>query len=182
MSTITTTQQSLPTGTWQVDGAHSQVGFAVEYLVGTFRGSFSPVEATLEVGESGEAVLTGAARVENVKVQDENLTTHLLAPDFFDAERAPGISFVAADLRREGDLVSGTGELTIKGITQPVELQGTVSAPLTDPMGHERLGLKLAATIDRTQFGLDWNYPLPSGEQALANDVAITAELYLVKA
>ena len=62
MSTIAATQTALPTGTWNIDPVHSQVGFAVEYMVGTFRGSFSPVEGTLAVGEDGAAELTGSAR------------------------------------------------------------------------------------------------------------------------
>ena len=61
-------------------------------MVGTFRGSFSPVDATLAVGEDGTATLTGSAPVAGVKVQDENLTAHLQSPDFFDAERAPEIT------------------------------------------------------------------------------------------
>ncbi len=182
MSTIERTRETLPAGTWQVDSVHSHVGFAIEYLVGTFRGSFSPVEASLEVADEGNAILTGAVRAENVKVQDENLTAHLLTPEFFDAERAPEIRFASQELRRDGDLVHGAGELTIKGITQPVEFRGTISDPIDHPMGGQRLGLKLAATIDRRNFGLDWNLPLPSGEPALANDVAIEAELYFAQA
>src|SRR5580765_5488320 len=107
MSTLVETRKPLPTGSWQVDPVHSQVGFAVEYVVGTFRGSFSPVEARLEVAEDGEATLTGSAKVESVKVQDENLTAHLLTPEFFDAERVPEIRFASTDLRRSGDAIAG---------------------------------------------------------------------------
>src|SRR5256885_14653891 len=101
MTSVTETRTGLPTGTWNLDPAHSQVGFAVEYMVGTFRGSFSPVEGTLEAGEHGVA-LTGTARAESVKVQDENLSAHLLSPEFSDAERAPEIRFAATDIRRSG--------------------------------------------------------------------------------
>src|SRR6266536_273611 len=110
MSTLAETQTALPAGTWQVDAVHSHVGFAVQYNAGTFRGSFSGIEAQLEVAADGAASLTGGARVENVRVQDENLTAHLLAPDFFDAERTPEIRFGSQELRRHGDLVEGGGE------------------------------------------------------------------------
>jgi polyisoprenoid-binding protein YceI len=180
MSTIT--ERALPTGTWNVDPVHSQVGFAVDYMIGTFRGSFSPVEATLVVAEDGSIELAGSARVENVKVQDENLAGHLQTPDFFDAERNPTISFTGKDFRRSGNDVTVDGELTIKGITRPVELTGTITDPIADPFGGTRLGLNLSTTVDRTAFGLEWNNPLPSGEPALANDVTLTAELFLVKA
>jgi polyisoprenoid-binding protein YceI len=165
-----------------VDPVHSQVGFAVEYMIGTFRGSFSPVEATLTVGEDGAAELKGSTSPENVKVQDENLGTHLLSPEFFDAERAPTITFAASDIERTGDDVTVNGELTIKGITQPVTLTGTIADPIEDAYGNERIGLSLGTTVDRTKFGLNWNVPLPTGKPALANDVQLNADLYLVKA
>jgi polyisoprenoid-binding protein YceI len=182
VSTITKTKESLPTGTWNLDAIHSQVGFAVEYMAGTFRGSFSPAEARLEVGEDGSAVLTGAAPVAGVKVQDDNLTAHLQAPDFFDLERAPEIGFRSTEIRRDGDEVTIAGDLTIKGITQPIEARGTISDPADDAYGGVRFGLELEATVDRTKFGLNWNNPLPNGQPSLANDVTLTAELHLVKA
>jgi Predicted flavoprotein len=119
LNTISAIEQRLPTGTWNVDPVHSQVGFAVDYLVGTFRGSFSPVEGTLTVAEDGTAELKGSAQASGIKVQDGNLSTHLLSPDFFDIERTPEISFSAADIRRTGDEGTVNGELTIKGITRP---------------------------------------------------------------
>ena len=180
MSTITSTE--LPTGTWQVDATHSQVGFAVPYLVGTFRGSFSPVEAALVVDENGGAELTGSAPVEGIKVQDENLQAHLLSPEFFDAERAPTIEFSASGIERSGNDVKVDGELTIKGITRPVELSGAISDPVVDAYGNDRIGVTLETTVDRTDFDLNWNVPLPTGEPALGNDVTLSAELFFTKA
>ena len=181
MSTITETRKSLPSGTWNLDTVHSQIGFAVEYVVGTFRGSFSPAEVRLEVGEDGAATLTGSAPVSGVKVQEPNLVAHLLAPDFFDAERAPELRFRSTDVRAEGERVTVMGDLEIKGITRPVTLEGDVTEQITDPYGRERIGVTLAGTIDRTDFGITWNNPLPNGTSALANEVSLEAELYLVK-
>jgi len=177
----TATQTSLPLGAWNVDAVHSTVGFGVDYMVGTFNGSFSPVDVKLEVADGGTS-LTGSAPVAGVKVQDENLVAHLQAPDFFDAERAPEITFASTDIRRSGDEIEIDGDLTIKGISLPVELTGTVTEPADDPYGGVRFGLKLETTIDRTKFGLDWNNPLPNGQPSLANEVRLTADLYLVKA
>ena len=182
MTTITQTEQALPVGTWNVDPVHSQVGFAVEYIVGTFRGSFSPVDAKLVVSEDGSAILTGNAPVSGITVQDENLTTHLQSPEFFDIERTPEITFTSNEIRRSGSEIAIDGELTISGTSQPVRLKGTIGEPTDDPYGGVRFGLKLETTIDRTQFGLNWNNPLPNGEPSLANDVTLSAELYLVKA
>ena len=182
MTTITQTEQALPVGTWNVDPVHSQVGFAVEYIVGTFRGTFSPVDAKLVVSEDGATTLTGSAPVSGITVQDENLTTHLQSPDFFDLERTPQVSFTSTEIRRSGSEIAIDGELTIRGTSLPVRLEGTIGKPADDPYGGVRFSLKLSTTIDRTQFGLNWNNPLPNGEPALANDVTLSAELYLVKA
>jgi polyisoprenoid-binding protein YceI len=181
MSTIESTNAAvLPAGTWQLDPVHSHVGFAVKYMVGTFRGSFSPVAATLSVAD-GEASLTGEAKAENVKVQEPSLVSHLLAPDFFDAERTPDLRFRSTDVRVDGDRIAVDGELEVKGVTKPVTLTGEVGEQITDPFGRERVGLTLTGTIDRTEFGINWNNPLPSGKSALANEVTLDAELYLVK-
>jgi polyisoprenoid-binding protein YceI len=180
MST-TVAPQILPAGTWTVDPVHSQVGFAVAYHVGTFRGSFAPVEARLEVGEDGEAKLTGSASASGVKVQDENLSAHLQAPDFFDAERTPEIAFASTAISPSGDELEIVGELTIKGITLPVTATGRVGEQ-KEYMDRPYFGLELTSTIDRTQFGLRWNNPLPNGDPALANEVTVTAELFLTRA
>ncbi|HSC93072.1 MAG TPA: YceI family protein [Gaiellaceae bacterium] len=182
MSTIETTATKLPAGTWTADPVHSQVGFAVAYMGGTFRGTFSPFQATLEVDEDGAARLTGLVRVQDVKVQDPNLEAHLQSPDFFDAERTPEISFSADGIAREGDAVAINGELAIRGTSLPVELRGQLVDGIVDGYGKERIRLTVEGTVDRSRYGLNWNMPLPSGEPALPNDVSLTGEIFLVKA
>jgi len=174
--------QSLPTGSWSLDPVHSQVGFAVEYVIGTFRGSFSPIDAKLDVSEDGNAKLVGSVPVKGVKVQDENMTAHLESPEFFDAERTPQITFESSRIERSGDDVTVAGDLTIRGVTLPVEAKGTITEPIDDPYGGVRFGLRLEATIDRTKFGLNWNNPLPNGKPSLANPVTLTADLVLARA
>jgi polyisoprenoid-binding protein YceI len=170
-----------PAGTWSLDPVHSSVDFEVSYLAGTFKGGFDEIGAELTV-DGERATLEGSAKVASVDVKDENFSAHLQSPDFFDAERHPELRFTAEDIRLDGDgQVSVAGELTIKGVTQPVTVTGTVTTPMVDPYGNERIGLNLATKIDRTDFGVDWNNPLPSGEPSLANDVTILAELQFVK-
>jgi polyisoprenoid-binding protein YceI len=181
MSSVLTPTGTLPTGAWKVDATHSQVGFAVDYMVGTFRGTFSPFEATLTVTDDGAATLEGSAPVSGVRVQDENLAGHLQSPDFFDAERAPEIRFRSTEIERAGEEITIDGDLTIRGETLPVVIGGTLGEPADDPYGGVRFVLRLEGTIDRTAFGINWNNPLPNGEPALANDVTLTAELYLVR-
>jgi polyisoprenoid-binding protein YceI len=168
MSTITTST-SAPAGTWSVDPVHSSVSFEIRYAgVGTFRGSFREFGATLADG-----VLDGSAQVASVDVKDEQLNGHLQSPDFFDAARFPEISFRTSDFEH--------GDLTIKGVTRPVELTGSVTEPNVDPFGREKVGVTLEATIDRTAFGVSWNAPNQGGGNYLGDDVVIKAELVLVR-
>jgi len=170
-----------PAGTWNLDPIHSRIDFEVRYLAGTFRGEFHEIGAAVTV-DAERASLEGTAKVASVDVKDENLSAHLQSPDFFDAERHPELRFAAQNIRLDGDgKVSVDGDLMIKGVTKPVTVTGAVTAPIADPYGNDRIGLNLAAKIDRTDFGVDWNNPLPSGEPALANDVTILAELQFVK-
>jgi polyisoprenoid-binding protein YceI len=177
MSTTETTT-SVPTGTWGLDPVHSSIGFAVKYNgVMTFKGTFEEYAASLADGR-----LEGSAKVGSVKVNDENLAGHLQTPDFFDAEQYPELRFVSRSIERDGDDVSIAGDLTLRGQTHPVELAGTISGPITDGYGNQRLGVDLETTINRHDYGISWNMELPGGGSALADDVVITANLTLVQA
>jgi polyisoprenoid-binding protein YceI len=170
-----------PAGTWNLDTVHSRVDFEVSYLAGTFKGHFNEIGAELKI-DGERATLEGTTKVASIDVNEENLSAHLQSPDFFDAERFPELRFTAEDISLDGDgQVSVDGELTIKGITKPVTVTGTVTSPISDSHGNERIGLNLSTKIDRTDFGINWNNPLPSGDPSLANDVTILAELQFVK-
>jgi polyisoprenoid-binding protein YceI len=182
MSVIEQQAATISTGTWQSDPVHSTVGFEVKYLgAAKFRGEVSDFAGQLHV-EDGSAELSGSGQVASLKTKDENLDAHLQSPDFFDSERHPDISFRSTDVAFVGGTgVRAEGELTIKGVTKPVTLTGTVSAPTVGLDGSEKLGLELTTTIDRTEFGVNWNAPLPGGGLALANDVTLKADLVFAK-
>ncbi len=174
MSSVDT--QVLPAGTWQVDKVHSNIGFAVDYMAGTFYGTFSDFDAAVTDG-----VLNGSAKVASVQVKDENLAAHLQGPDFFDAQAHPELTFTSNAIDRDGDRITIDGEVTLKGHTETAEITGVISDPMADPYGGERFGLTMQTTVDRDKFGVSWNNPLPSGEPALSGEVTITAELQLSK-
>lgn len=181
MST-TETRTALPVGTWKTDATHSTLDFSVRHmLVGKFRASIPTFAATLTVTDS-DANLEGTAPVSSIVAADENLTAHLQAPDFFDGERFPELTFTATHIHVEGEKVTAHGDLTVKGITKPIELTGEVTGPAADPYGGERLGLDLQTEFDRTQFGLTFNAPMPTGGFILADTVRVTAQLELVRA
>lgn len=179
MSVIESTEQFAPAGAWASDPVHSSVSFEVEYAGGsTFHGSFREFDAQLD-GDS----LAGAATVASVDVKDEQLDGHLQSPDFFDAARYPEIAFHATHLVREQDgSVHGAGELTLKGVTRPIELTGRIGRPQVDPFGREKLGLTLEATVDRTAYGISWNMPNQGGGgNYLGDEVKLVANLVLVR-
>jgi polyisoprenoid-binding protein YceI len=174
MSTIEQTETGVPTGTWAADTVHSSVAFEVPYAVATFGGQVTDFEATLADGR-----LTGSARIASIQTKEESLQAHLLSPEFFDAERNPVVSF-SGELTRDGDAVEVDGELTLKGISRPATLEGTIVGPAVDHFGATRVGLELSTTVDRTEYDMKWNMPLPNGEPALSNEVTLEAKLTLV--
>jgi polyisoprenoid-binding protein YceI len=182
--TAITASTPIPAGTtWAVDTLHSTVGFALKHMVvSTFRSSFEDYDARLVAAEDGTLRLTGRVTVDSVAIKDEALRTHVLAADFFDAENHPQVAFDSTLVRAENGELVVDGELTIKGITRPIVARGTLSEPAVTFGDVEKVGLELEAIVDRTQYGLDWNAPLPKGGFALGNDVKLLVNLELAKA
>jgi polyisoprenoid-binding protein YceI len=183
LSALSTTA-TVPAGTaWTADPVHSTVGFAVKHMVvSTFRGRFEDFAATLRADEDGTLHLSGRVRADSIVVKDEDLAAHLRAPDFFDTAEHPEIAFASTLVRAgDGELVV-EGELTIKGHTRPLRARGSITEPHETLGGVVKLGVQLEATVDRTEYGLNWNAPLPKGGFALANDVTLQADLELVEA
>jgi polyisoprenoid-binding protein YceI len=166
-------------GTYAADPIHSSFGFSVRYQgVSLFRGTLNEVEAKLVDGR-----LEGTAKVESISIRTpEQFRAHVLSPEFFDAANHPEVRFVSDELDlREDGTAKVTGELTIKGITKPVEATGTWTAPAADAFGNARGHVNLESVIDRTEWDITWNMALPSGGNVLANDVTLTVELSLVE-
>jgi polyisoprenoid-binding protein YceI len=176
-----TTATAIPAGTYTADPVHSSAGFAVKHMLATFRGSFGTVNATVTVDEDGAAKLTGSVPVASVVVKDENLAAHLQSPEFFDGEQYPEIRFDSVELNVDGPVATLAGDLTIKGHTERITAEGSVVGPIEDPFGNTKLGLQFETVVDRTQFGLNWNAPLPKGGFMLANDVTLSVDLELLQ-
>jgi polyisoprenoid-binding protein YceI len=176
MSTTSTT--SVPAGTYEIDPVHSSFGFAVAHNgVSRFRGHFDNVAATLVDG-----VLTGSATVESVRTPIPPLKDHLTGPDFFDAASAPTIDFRSSEIRvSEGGSAQVDGDLTIRGVTKAVSATGTVAEGV-GLNGTEVVGVDLQASIDRRDYGLNWQAPLPNGKNAVDWDVTLEVQLELAKA
>jgi polyisoprenoid-binding protein YceI len=169
------------TGTYHAQPAPSTFAFKVRHS-GTFwfRGVMPEAEATLRADDDG-LTLEGAAKVESLSVYEPaEMRAHLLAPDFFEADRHPEVSFRSTDLRLDdGGCLELDGELTIKGITRPIKATGHWSGPRQAAFG-EIAGLSLRARFDRREFGFDWQAPMPDGGDAVGWEVELEVDLLLM--
>ena len=173
----TTTATPIATGNWKIDRVHSHVGFAVKHMVvSTYRGSFDEYDGRLAVGDDGAPRLEGFVAVDSIQAKDENLKAHVLSPDFFDSASHPRITFTSREVSiGDGGELEVLGDLEIKGHTHPVTAQGSISGPHVDIAGNEKVGVELQATVDRRDYGLDWQEELPGGGDTLGWDVTLEA-------
>lgn len=180
MSTETINQQQVPAGSWAVDPVHSSISFAVTHNgVTTFRSGFERYEAHLSGGEQPR--LEGTVEVASVEIDEEMLKGHLLSPEFFDTQRFPQLRFGSTELSvGEDGSLRVAGDLEIRGEARKVEASGRFAQLGGDLAGKARVGLSIEATVDRRDFGLDWQAQLPSGGDVLDYAVTISVELELV--
>jgi polyisoprenoid-binding protein YceI len=178
------TLEEEPMTTWQIDGAHTSVEFAVKHLmIATVRGRFGKVAGTVATdGKTpGRSTVAVSIDVASIDTRESQRDAHLRSADFFDAEKYPTIEFVGK--RTVGDL-DGTfrliGDLTIRGTTREVELEVTSEGRVTDPWGNKRAGFSARTTIHRKEFGLTWNQILEAGGVAVGDEVKVSLDLELV--
>jgi len=171
----------IPGGTWSIDPVWSALEFEVKKIgLINVKGRVPGFSGTIQGGE--QPSIEGTVDISTITTFDETRDGHLQSPDFFDTQRYPELHFESNTVEVQGDELVVTGDLTIKARTKPVELTGSFLGSAVDPYGNDRIGLELVGTINRTDFGLNWNNPLPSGDLALANEVEIIAELQFVQA
>jgi polyisoprenoid-binding protein YceI len=176
---MSATAPSTLTGSWVADPIHSTAEFTIKHMVvSTYRTSFKNVGATLEA-EGDTIKLTGTVPVESVDIQQPDFRGHVLSADFFDAENHPNITFTSTSVRRDGDTLDVEGELTVKGTTKPVKATGTIVGPHENIAGKEVVGIELQTKVDKNDFGLNWNAPLPKGGFAIGDEVTLSVHLEL---
>jgi polyisoprenoid-binding protein YceI len=171
----------IPTGEWTIDPVWSALEFEIKKLgLMTVKGRVPGFTGTIEGGETPS--LVGTVDATSITTFDETRDGHIQSPDFFDTQRFPELRFASTAVRTEGDELVVEGDLTIKGITKPVELRGRFVGSGLDPYGNERIGVELAGAVDRTEFGLNWNAPLPGGGFLLPDEVVLKATFAAVRA
>jgi len=168
---------------WQLDRAHSNVGFTVTHMViAEVDGRFTDFDVTFEsdgddfTGASVEAVI----KMASINTDNQRRDDHLRSADFFDAEKFPEMTFRSTKFEKAGDnKYTVTGELTMRGNTKPVVLDVTYRGSITDPRGNTKIALKGTTTIDRFEFGTVWNKTLETGGLIVGKDVDVTLNIEL---
>ena len=170
-------------GTWQIDPTHSEVGFAVRHMmVSKVRGRFTDFSGTIVTGDSPEASSVSAdIQVSSITTGNEQRDGHLRSPDFFETDTHPTMTFRSTSVRAEGDHWIISGDLTLKGITKPVELLTELSGIGPDAFGAPaRAGFSATTTINRHDFGVSWNAAVEGGGAIVSDKVTIQLDIEAV--
>jgi polyisoprenoid-binding protein YceI len=171
---------------WQVDKAHTQVSFSIRHLgVSFIKGTMSVADAELELDEATPAnsSLKGRMDMSSFTTHDPNRDGHLKSADFFDVENYPYIEFATRTVTEKGKgRFDITGDLTIKGNTGEVRLEGEYAGPVNDPIsGKRKVGFTMRGEIDKTTFGVTWNVPMEGGFM-LADKVTLDINAQAIEA
>jgi polyisoprenoid-binding protein YceI len=171
---------------WTLDASHSLASFSVRHLmISNVRGEFQKLsgEATYDPARPEASSVTASIEVASINTREEKRDAHLRSADFFDVEKHPTITFRSTAVRKKGDGLEITGDLTIRGATREVVLAvDEITAEQTDPWGGRRVGATARTKIKRSDFGVTWNAALETGGVVVGDEVSITLDVELVKA
>lgn len=166
-------------GTWAIDPTHSEVGFQVRHLgISKVKGKFETFQGTITTTDApGETTVDATVEVASVNTNQAQRDEHLRTSDFFLAEEHPTFSFRGTGVRAEGDDLVVTGDLTLRGVTKPVDFTVDFGGVTVDGYGNKKLGLEAEATINRHDFGVAWNAPTEAGGLTLGDKVKIQLDV-----
>jgi polyisoprenoid-binding protein YceI len=171
-------------GTWELDPVHSHIGFVARHLmVSKVRGHFSKFQAQIVTAPNPlESSATATIDLSSVETGNDTRDNDLRSSNFFDAATHPEMTFRSTGIRREGDGLVLDGDLTIRGVTRPVSLAFEVNGFGPDPYGGTRAGFSAHGEINRTDFGVSFNAPVPGGVMISEKiQIEIEAEAVLKK-
>jgi polyisoprenoid-binding protein YceI len=174
----------IPPGTWVPDPAHSTVGFSVKHLgIATVRGTFETFVGEIVVGDDlASGRITGTIEAASIDTQEPQRDEHLRSADFFDVAEYPQITFASSALRQtDDDEFVIDGELTMHGVTRPIELAATVLGAETDPWGQERVGIEITGQLSRGDYGMKFNQVLGSGNVLVSDKVKISLDISAIR-
>jgi polyisoprenoid-binding protein YceI len=175
--------QGLTPGTWAIDPSHSSVDFTARHLmVSKVRGRFERFEGIITIDEQLLAShVEATVDLASVDSRDPKRDEHLRSADFFDIESFPTLQFVSTGVRPDRDDYVLTGDLTVHGVTRPVELKLEFNGVSGDPWGGQRAGFTASTELSRKDFGLEWNVALETGGVLVGDKVKIDIEIEAIR-
>ena len=170
---------------WKIDSMHSDVEFKIKHLMITnVTGYFGKYDATVESSNDDftDAKISFEADVNSITTKNEQRDQHLLAEDFFHAAQYPKITFVSTGVKKVDDgEYKVTGDLTMRGVTKPVELAVEFSGIVKDPYGQTKAGFEIKGKVNRKDFGISFNAVTDNGGLMLGEEVKLGASVQFVK-
>jgi polyisoprenoid-binding protein YceI len=169
-------------GTWDIDPVHSDISFTVRHMmVSKVRGHFDTFSGEIVTGpEFTDSTVTATIDATSINTGTEARDNHIRSADFFEVETHPTWTFKSSHLHLAGDTHTLAGELTIKGVTRPVELALEVNGFGPDAYGGTRTGFTATTSISRSEFGVDISMPMDGGGVVVGDKVQITLEIEAV--
>lgn len=182
MTNLIDTHPDYKVGTWTLDPAHSEVSFTVKHMkISKVRGKFEKFETTIVTAEDPkDSTIEAVIDVASVNTGQEARDNHLRTSDFFLVEKHPQLTFRSTSIEADGDDFTVEGDLTLRGVTQPVTLKGEFGGMVTDSQGRVKAGATASTKINRHDFGVSWNAALEAGGFTLGDDVTIDLDLQVV--
>ena len=175
---------ALTPGTWTVDAGHSNVAFSVRHLmVAKVRGRFTDFAGTITVAEDAlQSKVDAVVKMASVNTDDEGRDGHLRSDDFFATDQFPEMTLATTAISAKGSDYVLHANLTIKGVTRPVDFALEFDGVATDPWGNTKAGFTAEAEINRKEWGLEWNVALEAGGVLVGEKVKITLEIEALRA
>lgn len=184
-ATRTVDGEELPApGTFVLDPSHTHVGFSARHMmVAKVRGQFGTVSGTIEIADDPlQSGVQADIDVASVDTRDEARDGHLRSPDFLHVDEHPTMTYRSTAVTKAGKgRFTVAGDLTVRGVTKPVELEVTYEGAGRDPWGNERIGVSATGEIDREAFGLTWNQALETGGVLVGKSVRIEIEAEAIR-
>ncbi len=171
---------TVPTGVWEIDPAHSSVGFSVRHLmVAKVRGRFTAFAGTISAApDPANSTVQVEIDTASVDTREDTRDGHLKSPEFLDVEQWPSMTFVSTAVHYSGgERFQVDGDLTVRGVTRPVTLDGEFTGVQQDPWGGTRAGFEARTEFNRKDFGLDWNAVLEGGGVLVGDKVTVELEI-----
>ncbi|HWM90173.1 MAG TPA: YceI family protein [Thermoanaerobaculia bacterium] len=163
-----------------IDQSHSDVSFQVRHLVTQVRGSFNDYEGTINLDPANLEKSSVDFKIKTASIDTNNADRdkHLRAEDFFHAEKYPEITFKSKSIKKvDKDTYNVSGTLTMRGVAKEVMLPVTWLGAVTDPRGNEKAGFSTEITLNRKDYGINWNAALDNGGVILGEDVKVAINL-----